>query len=146
MCYKSGARSNDQENPTKFTDLIEPADARAVGAFVDHLRLERRLSEHTVQAYRGDRTSLAVFLERGGVPLLEAPYPALRRWLAHLATLGYARSSIARKAASVRTFYTWTWRRGMAKTNPAALLARPASASRLPTVLKTAEAARLATA
>jgi integrase/recombinase XerC len=147
MCYKSGAPSNPQEKSTRsLTELIEPADARALGAFVDHLRLERRLSEHTVQAYRGDVTSLAVFLERGGVPLLEAPYPALRRWLAHLATLGYARSSISRKAASARTFYTWAWRRGLAKTNPAALLARPASASRLPTVLKTAEAARLATA
>jgi integrase/recombinase XerC len=113
---------------------------------VDHLRLERRLSEHTVQAYRGDVTSLGVFLQRGGVPLLEAGYPQLRRWLAHLATRGYARTSIARKGASVRTFYTWAWRRGLARTNPAALLARPASASRLPTVLKTAEAARLATA
>jgi integrase/recombinase XerC len=125
---------------------MEPADAAAVVAFVDHLRLERRLSDHTVQAYRGDITSLALFLERNGVPLLEAPYLTLRRWLAHLATRGYARSSIARKAASVRTFYMWAWRRGLAKTNPAALLGRPASASRLPTVLKEAEAARLTTA
>jgi integrase/recombinase XerC len=146
MCYKSGAPPIPQENSTNSTELIEPANAKTVAAFVDHLRLERRLSEHTVQAYRGDVTSLAVFLERGGNPLLEASYPALRRWLAHLATLGYARSSISRKAASARTFYTWAWRRGLAKTNPAALLARPASASRLPTVLKTAEAARLANA
>jgi integrase/recombinase XerC len=147
MCYKSGALSRPREKSTKpLTELIEPADARAVDAFVDHLRLERRLSEHTVHAYRGDMASLAEFLGRAGVPLLEAPYPALRRWLAQLATLGYARSSIGRKAASVRTFYTWAWRRGLAKSNPAALLARPAAASRLPTVLKSSEAARLATA
>src|SRR5919198_4596404 len=117
MCYKSCALSTLRENSTKpLTELMEPADARAVGAFVDHLRLERRLSEHTVQAYRGDVTSLAVFLERSGVPLFEVPYPALRRWLAQLATLGYARSSMARKAASVRTFYTWACRRGLART------------------------------
>jgi integrase/recombinase XerC len=147
LCYKSGAVFEPREDPTEpFADLVEPADARAVAAFVDHLRLERRLSEHTVQAYRGDVTSLGVFLERSGIPLLEASYPLLRRWLAHLATRGYARTSIARKAASVRTFFTWAWRRGLARTNPAALLARPASASRLPTVLKTGEAARLATA
>jgi integrase/recombinase XerC len=113
---------------------------------VDHLRLERGLSEHTVQAYRGDISSLAVFLERSGTPLLEAPYSMLRRWLAHLATRGYARSSIARKAASARTFYTWAWRRGLAPKNPAVLLGHPSSASRLPTVLKTAEASRLAAA
>jgi tyrosine recombinase XerC len=139
--------SSLREKPTKsLTEPMEPADASAVGAFVDHLRFERRLSEHTVQAYRGDMASLAAFLERAGISLLEAPYPALRRWLAHLATLGYARTSVARKAATARTFYTWAWRRGFAKTNPAALLARPAAASRLPTVLKQAEASRLATA
>jgi integrase/recombinase XerC len=118
----------------------------AVDAFVDHLRLERRLSEHTVLAYQGDVVSLAIFLERNEVPLLEAPYPLLRRWLAQLGTLGYARASIARKAAAVRTFYAWTWRRGMTATNPAATLARPTPASRLPAVLKVSEAERLATA
>jgi integrase/recombinase XerC len=145
VCYTSGAVPNNGRKPTKPRHLLEPADARAIEAFVDHLRLERRLSPHTVEAYRADVASLATFLERGRVPVLEAPYPLLRRWLAHLATRGYARSSIARKAASVRTFYTWAWRRGLAKANPGALLARPKAESRLPTVLRTTEAERLAT-
>jgi integrase/recombinase XerC len=147
LCYKSGPSTTDRRRSTKpFTDLAEGAEPDAVAAFVDHLRLERRLSEHTVEAYRGDVASLAAFLERSGLPLLDAHYAALRRWLAHLATRGYARSSIARKAAAARTFYTWAWRRGLAKTNPAALLGRPGSASRLPTVLKPVEAERLANA
>src|SRR5205823_6435227 len=58
--------------------------------------------------------------------------------------LGYARSSMARKAASARTFYAWAMKRRFVQTNPASLLARPASASRLPVVLKPSDAATLA--
>ncbi len=124
-------------------ELEAARDERVVGAFVAHLSLERRLSPNTAAAYRNDLSGLAGFLERGGSELSLATYPQLRRWLAHLTTLGYARTSIARKAASVRTFYGWAHRRGLVETNPASLLSRPAQASRLPTVLKAAEAARL---
>jgi site-specific recombinase XerD len=113
---------------------------------VDHLLLERRLSPHTAAAYRADLASLAVFLNRGDTSLLGADYPRLRRWLAQLMTRGYARSSVARKAASVRTFYAWALRRGLVTANPASMLARPRPTSRLPVVLKPGEADRLAEA
>jgi tyrosine recombinase XerC len=125
---------------------LAPGDLGAIDAFVDHLLLERRLSAHTAQAYRTDLASLGVFLRRAGRSLFEADYRVLRRWLAHLGTRGYARTSVARKAAAIGTFYVWATRRGMVEANPAALLSRPARASRLPGVLKVAEAERLATA
>jgi len=121
----------------------EPADVQAIQAFEDHLLLERRLSPHTASAYRTDLRELALFLERGGSDLTSATYPAIRRWLAQLGSLGYARASIGRKAASIRTFYRWASRRGLVEINPAALLSRPAPASRLPTVLRATEAERL---
>jgi integrase/recombinase XerC len=121
-------------------------DAALVGAFVDHLRLERGLSEHTVQAYRTDLESLARFLARGRAGLLEVDHVLLRRWLAHLTTRGYARTSVARKAAAARAFYRWAHRRGLLPSDPAALLARPAAGSRLPAVLKASEAEALVTA
>jgi integrase/recombinase XerC len=128
------------------TARLAAPDSGAIDAFADHLALERRLSTHTVQAYRADLTSLATFLHRGGRSLLDADYPLLRRWLAHLATRGYARTSIARKAASIRSFYSWAHRRGRVSSNPAGLLSQPSRPSRLPGVLKTGEAERLATA
>jgi site-specific recombinase XerD len=88
--------------------------------------------------------SLAAFLSRGGGELSTATHAAIRRWLAQLATRGYARESVRRKAAAVRTFYLWAARRGLVRTNPASLLARPTPGSRLPTVLKPAEAGELA--
>ena len=147
MCYKSGAIPTEGRTATEPTaQPLAPGDSGAVEAFVDHLLLERRLSVNTAQAYRSDLVALGVFLNRGGRSLLEADYRLLRRWLAHLGTRGYARSSVGRKAAAAGTFYGWATRRGMVETNPAALLSRPAQASRLPAVLKVAEAELLATA
>ena len=147
MCYKSGRASTGRRPQTgSESEVLVPADAQAIHGFVDHLRLERGLSHHTALAYRGDLVSLGTFMARGGGGLVTASHQQLRRWLAHLRTLGYARSSIARKAAAVRTFYAWAHRRGIVPSDPAVLLAHPAPASRLPTVLKAAEAERLATA
>jgi len=125
---------------------VEPHDAAAIDAFVDHLSLERRLSAHTAGAYRTDLSSLAAFLRRGRRTLLDADYQLLRRWLAQLRTRGYAPSSVARKAAAARSFFAWAHRRALIQTNPAALLSRPSRASRLPAVLKVGEAERLASA
>jgi site-specific recombinase XerD len=148
LCYKSVADPTTRRLDTSShaEPTFVPADAGAIDAFVDHLRLERGLSPHTVQAYRTDVTSLSAFLVRGRRTLLDADHAVLRRWLAQLRTRGYARSSLHRKAAGVRTFYAWANKRRMIATNPAALLAGPSPASRLPTVLKASEATMLATA
>jgi integrase/recombinase XerC len=147
LCYKSGSASTRGRLQTgSDNDVLAPADARAIDGFVDHLLLERGLSPHTALAYRGDLVSLGTFLARGDGAMASATHAQLRRWLAHLRTRGFARSSLARKAASVRTFYAWAHRRGIVPADPAILLAHPAPSSRLPTVLKQVEAERLATA
>lgn len=118
-------------------------ELRLIGSFLRHLRLERRLSEHTVAAYRRDLEALAGFLHRSGGSLRAATYPELRRFLAQRSTLGYARASIARCVAAIRSFYRWARARGLVEADPAVLLGRPKVASRLPTVLRPAEAAAL---
>jgi len=147
LCYKSGTVPTTRRPHTSSSAApVVPGDARAIDAFVDHLHLERRLSPHTVRAYRNDVESLSTFLSRGGRSLLEADHAVLRRWLAQLRTRGYARSTLHRKAAAVRTFYAWASKRGLIAANPAALLTGPSPASRLPTVLKASEAELLTTA
>jgi integrase/recombinase XerC len=118
-------------------------DLRLIEGFLRHLELERGLSPHTVSAYRGDLVGLATFLGRGGAGLGDASHALLRRWLAQLHTLGYARTSIARKAAAVRSLYRYLTRRGLVNANPATLLASPKVPRLLPAVLKRAEAAAL---
>lgn len=118
-------------------------DGDAIRRFAEHVALERRLSAHTVQAYRSDLSRLAEFLRRRGSSLSTVDYATLRRFLAHETTLGYARSSIARRVAAIRTFYRWAKARGLVDADPAALLGRPKVRSRLPTVLRPADAAAL---
>jgi integrase/recombinase XerC len=125
------------------SNQLSDRDAALVGAFADHLALERRLSQHTVRAYERDLTQLAEFLGRSGSSLAEATHPILRRFLARQATLGYARASISRRVASIRTFYRWARGVGAVAADPSATLGRPRVSSRLPAVLRPDEAASL---
>lgn len=127
-------------------DELPLVDARWVDDFVDHLALERRLSPNTVDAYRRDLTQLGVFLSRNRTSLAAVEYPLLRRFLAQQHTLGFARASIARRVAAIRTFYRWALASGRLDRDPSALLGSPKVVSRLPTVLRANEASMLAEA
>jgi integrase/recombinase XerC len=122
------------------------SDASLIDAFARHLAEERRLSVHTVTAYRSDVGRLATFLERDRSSLADATYPLLRRFLAQQHTLGYARASIARRVGAIRTFYRWAEREGRVAKDPSVLLGRPKVVNRLPAVLRVGEAAALAEA
>ncbi len=124
-------------------DLPRNDDVSLIEAFAAHLSRERRLSVHTVEAYRRDVSELADFLERAHRSLATATLELLRRFLAQQTTLGYARTSIARRVGAIRTFYRWALRGGVVDRDPSALLGRPKAASRLPTVLRASEAAEL---
>lgn len=133
-------------------DEIPQAEREVIEAFVSHLALERRLSPNTVEAYSRCIDSLARFTNRGGVRLAAADRTLLRRFLAKEKTLGfssggkhcdYSPASMAQRVAAIRAFYRWARSRGYSETDPAELLERPKTASRLPTVLKARDAASL---
>jgi site-specific recombinase XerD len=124
-------------------DELPRRDAALIRGFCDHLALERHLAASTVVAYRRDLRQLATFLSRSGRSLSAAGLNDLRRFLAQLTTLGYARASIARRVGAIHTFYRWAAARGHVRSDPSALLGRPKVASRLPTVLRVPEAAAL---
>lgn len=122
---------------------LPDSQLEVIERFVSHLALERRLSPNTVDAYRRDVLQLARFTNRGGVPLADVDYQLLRRFLAQQSTLGYSRASIARRVASIRTFYRWAKARGIVATDPSSMLGRPKVVSRLPSVLRPSDAAAL---
>jgi integrase/recombinase XerC len=132
LVHVRGAVSPRVELPRSETALID--------AFADHLRLERRLSPHTVAAYRHDLTQLATFLSRDHSSLTSASYALLRRFLAQQHTLGYARASIARRVGAIHTFYRWATAGGRVAEDPSLLLGRPKVVNRLPVVLRASEA------
>ncbi|MGZ8579520.1 MAG: tyrosine recombinase [Actinomycetota bacterium] len=124
-------------------DVLPPSETELIEAFMSHLRLERRLSDHTVVAYRRDLGQLALFLHRNDSQLLSATRQVLRRFLAHQHTLGYARASIARRVGAIHTFYRWALADARSSTDPSALLGRPKVVNRLPTVLRPDEVVAL---
>jgi integrase/recombinase XerC len=124
-------------------NLPEPM-REALAAFERHLLLERNRSEHTVRAYLGDVVSLLEHLRRlGGRSVADLDLRGLRGWLATRHAAGEARSTLARRAASARTFTAWAWATGRAPVNPGESLASPRPHRVLPHVLAVEEARAL---
>jgi integrase/recombinase XerD len=99
-----------------------------------------RLAPRTVEAYRRDLTALAYRL--GHLPAT-ATREELERYLAELRAEGLAASTIARRLAAVRAFFRHRVLIGAADENPAADVALPRRARRLPRTLSPGEAERL---
>lgn len=117
-------------------DGVSEGWARALGAFEEHLRHERGLSEHSVRAYLADLSRLAEHAGRLGLD--DPAQLTLRTLRSHLATqqtLGRARTTLARRATSTRVFTAWLARTGRADADVGALLGSPASRRDLPVAL-----------
>lgn len=119
--------------------------SRAVDDFAAHLELERDRSAHTVRAYRADVTAALSWCgrESGATSVGEVTLGDLRAWLGELSAAGGARSTVARRAASVRTFFGWARRSGLVDVDPSVRLTSPRRARTLPDVLTTTGASGL---
>lgn len=92
---------------------------------------------HTQRAYVGDLRDLTDFLrDRGITDLSDVALADLRSWLAHQSERGAARSTLARRAASARTFLRWATRTGVISADPSLRLVAPRRVKTLPGVLK----------
>ena len=122
---------------------------KAVAMFLRYLAMERNAAELTVKSYREDLTALMDYLAEadGSLPEPNQITTAdLRGYVAALHEAGYARSSIARRLASLRSFFRFAQREGLVEHNPAKPLRNPRRARKLPHFLTTEEINRLLTA
>ena len=123
---------------------ISPAWQDAIAALVTHVEGELGRRENTVAAYRRDLEDLARTCTAWGVVSpRQVDVRTLRRYLAELQARGYARSTAARRASSIRTCFGLLARRGMVDTDPAAALASPKQGRHLPRVLRVDQVAAL---
>ncbi|HEX3907008.1 MAG TPA: tyrosine recombinase XerC [Mycobacteriales bacterium] len=124
------------------SEALPPALDSARERFVDHLRLERGLSPHTVRAYEGDVTGLLRHAARLRCEQVgDLDVGVLRSWLAQLHARGASRSTLARRASAARMFTSWAHRRGLSPTDPGVRLASPKAQRPLPEVLRIDDAA-----
>lgn len=125
-----------------------PASAKAfdsaLAGFTRYLTLERDRSEHTVRAYTSDVSDLLGYASAHECTILDdIDLALLRAWLGAQHSAGHARSTIARKAASVRAFTSWCERHGLIESDPGRRLKSPQVPHKLPVVLDVAEASRV---
>jgi integrase/recombinase XerC len=119
----------------------------ALAEFLRHLALERNASAHTVKSYREDLTqAVAFFQERLGQ---QEAGPArltarlLRAYLVWLHEQGYAKSTVARRVAAVRSWCRFLCRQGTLTANPADGLRSPRLDRKLPHFLTVDDLTRL---
>jgi integrase/recombinase XerC len=118
----------------------------AISQFLRFLSVERNAAPLTIKSYREDLNSLADYLTQacGSAPAPAAVTPLdLRGYVSALHEAGYAKSSVARRLASLRTFYRFAQREGLAESNPAKPLRNPRPDRKLPHFLATDEIGKL---
>ena len=116
-----------------------------VDAYLASLAEQRRLSAHTVAAYRRDLATLAELCAEGAGDAIWEVLQShhFRRYLARLHAQGLNGRSLARVLSAWRGFYRWLGRRGAVRGNPLDGLRPPKSPKALPRALSPDEAARL---
>lgn len=118
----------------------------AIPGFLKYLKVERNSSPLTIKSYGEDLESvLEYFRERlGNIPTVPAVTVAvLRGYVAYMHECQYARTTMARRLACLRSFFRFCCREGMTATNPAKALRTPRAGQRLPHFLGTEQIAIL---
>lgn len=115
-----------------------------IDRFLDHLKFERRVSDHTVSAYRIDLLRLQEFaVQRKIENIARLAPPQARLFAAGLRHLNLSSRSIARTLSAARSFYKFLIREGEGKTNPFEGISTPRGERKLPRTLNIEQAAQL---
>ncbi|NGP76272.1 tyrosine recombinase XerC [Balneolaceae bacterium YR4-1] len=110
----------------------------AIDKYLKYLRIERNASKHTITSYKNDLNQFLEFLSQHfGLESSETDINSIERltirlWLGELTEQDYAKSSIARKVAALRSFFKYAFKRGLIERNPAHLLIVPKKNKSLP--------------
>lgn len=115
-----------------------------VEAFLSHLQVERRMSAHTLDAYRRDLDALAAWATaQGGDDPVALHTEQLRAFIAAEHRRGLSPKSLQRRLSACRSFYQWLLKHGRIAASPAAGIRAPKAPRKLPQVLDVDEAVQL---
>jgi len=112
---------------------MEDKDKQYIEEFKAYLGIEKNFSEHTQRAYCSDAVSYILWLN--GLSCTEVSFEKLREYLHFIQRFDYKKTTIARKIASVRTFYKFLAREHYIDSNPSISLSAPKRPKPLPKFL-----------
>ena len=104
-----------------------------IEGFKNYLSVEKNFSQHTLNAYCSDIVSYILWLN--GISCTEVDFNKLREYLHFIQKFDYKKTTIARKTASIRTFYKYLFRERYIDTNPSISLSAPKRPKSLPKFL-----------
>ena len=104
--------------------ILSPLDAAELDTFIDHLWLEDGLSKNTLESYRLDLTSFALWLTRQNKQLLNVDQADIQQYLAIRFPQSKPRS-ISRLIASLRRFYRFLLRENKISKDPTLQIESP---------------------
>lgn len=110
--------------------------------FIQYLRYERNVTPTTLYEYGRDIRQFEKFLTPPGektLPLDEVDHKVVREYVASMYDQKLERATVARRLASLRTFFKFCVREKYARQNPARLVATPKLPKRVPRVLTAEE-------
>ena len=108
---------------------------KTIAEFEQQLASGRGYSINTVKGYVSDIREFTDFLAKRDGSIESISLDDLRDWLFQLTQRGLAKSSMARKSASVRSFTAWLLATGKANTDPGLRLRTPKVGRSLPKVV-----------
>jgi integrase/recombinase XerD len=114
-----------------------------IDAYLDHLRVERRLADHTLESYARDLLALGRYAAGAGRPIDALDRPALEAFVRAQMTSGLSPRSVARTVAAVRGFYRFLVVDRRLSVNPADDLRPPRAWPALPKCLSLEDVDRL---
>ena len=105
-----------------------------------HLRLEKHLSDNTVDSYMRDLAAFAHFILRMyDLPPVKVEPEMISKYMVRLYDIGREKSSQARALSSLKSFYNYLLLEGKLEASPAELIEAPKASRPLPDTLSTEE-------
>lgn len=101
--------------------------------FRSYILVEKNFSKHTAKAYYSDILDFLLWL--GDTPLENVNFSKVREYLHFIQKFNYKKNTVARKIASLRTFYKYLYREKKVDSNPAMNLNTPKRPKQLPKFL-----------
>ena len=113
--------------------------------FLDYLIIEKRYSVHTTISYRNDLNQFNLYLSEfySDIEFHKVEMIHVRSYMVHLLDAKLAKSTVARKVSSIKSFYKFLKKEQLISSSPVQLLEIPKLDSRLPVFLKEEEVVNL---
>lgn len=116
---------------SRFTQLPD-ADQQLLERFIDHLWMEKGLSENTLAAYRNDLANYASWCAQSLLKPNNASTASIQGYLSFCHEQQYKSRTSARVLSTLRRFYAYLKREGIIDSDPTQLLQSPKAERTLP--------------